>query len=382
MLPWKQISGLLAALALCVLILGTATPASAQASNSKITGTVLDQDGNPFAGVTLKLKNDRGLTAEGKTDEKGKYALSLPPGRWVMDVYAAERRLPGLNFSVQAGQDMELPAINYKEMIEKNPEAVAARKKQEEERNKFEAMKAHFTAGRTALDQAKAMEREVNNAPADQRESLKQQVSQLQQTAINEFQAAEQASDETEPNRHLILANLGASYEAAGNFEQAAASFQRAIERKPDQAGYYVGLANSLARLGKVDEAGAACEKIGTLDPPNAATCWRNTGIVLYNASKLKEAATPLRRATELDPQNPDAWYLLGASLLASMESKQVGDKLEFVVQPGTAEAYAKYLELAPNGRFAGEAQAALASLESLGAGVSTKVRVGKKKKG
>jgi tetratricopeptide (TPR) repeat protein len=209
---------------------------------------------------------------------------------------------------------------------------------------------------------------------------MRQQVAQLQQTAISEFVNAEKAAGAKEPNLHLVLANLGAAYESAGNYEQAAASFQRAIALKPDQANYNVGLANSLSRLGRVEEATAACERIGALDPANAATCFRNIGIVLYNASKLKEAVVPLRKATEIDPKHADAWYLLGASLLASMESKQVGDKLEFVVQPGTAEAYSTYLELAPNGRFAAEAKAALQSLEALGAGVATKVKAGKKK--
>lgn len=378
MLRWKHMGSLLAVAALCTLLLPTAAPVSAQ-TPSRVTGLVINPDGNPFAGLALKLKNERGQTLEGKTDENGKYSLTLQPGHWSMSFYHLERMIWTLEFNLPAGVDHELPTVNFKEMIEKNPEVAAARKKQEEERNKFEAMKEHFSAGRTALDQAKTMERDMGKAPEDQRDSMKQQMDQLQQTAISEFQAAEKVADAKEPNRHLILANLGASYEAAGNYEQAADAFQRAIALKPE-ANYYVGLANSLARLGKVDEAGAACEKIAALEPANAATCWRNTGIVLYNTSKLKEAVTPLRRATELDPKNADAWYLLGASLLASMESKQVGDKLEFVVQPGTAEAYARYLELAPNGRFAGEAQAALQSLEALGAGVTTKVKVRGKK--
>jgi hypothetical protein len=62
------------------------------------------------------------------------------------------------------------------------------------------------------------------------------------------------------------------------------------------------------------------------------------------------------------------------------METKQVGDKLTFVVQPGTVEAYEKYLELAPTGRFAADAKAALASLEQLGFGVQTKVKPRTKK--
>ena len=94
----------------------------------------------------------------------------------------------------------------------------------------------------------------------------------------------------------------------------------------------------------------------------------------------MKEAVAPLQKATQVDPKNPDGWYLLGASLLAAMDYKQEGEKITYIVQPGTAEAYQKYLELAPTGPHAQEAKEALESLVALGQGVETKVSTRKKK--
>src|SRR5258706_13858739 len=93
-----------------------------------------------------------------------------------------------------------------------------------------------------------------------------------------------------------------------------------------------------------------AYKKSAELDPPNAAQAYRNGGITLYNAGKMKEAVEPLKKATELDPKSAQAWYLLGASLVGSMDYKQVGSKLEVVVQPGTVEAYKKAVVVDPSG--------------------------------
>jgi Flp pilus assembly protein TadD len=39
----------------------------------------------------------------------------------------------------------------------------------------------------------------------------------------------------------------------------------------------------------------------------------------------MKEAVEPLKKATELDPKSAQAWYLLGAALVGSMDYKQNG---------------------------------------------------------
>ena len=111
------------------------------------------------------------------------------------------------------------------------------------------------------------------------------------------------------------------------------------------------------------------------------AVCWRNLGVVLYNTNQLKDAVTPLQKATQADPANAPTWFLLGNALMNTMQSKMVNGKLTAVVNPGTVEAYQKYLELAPNGPEAAQAKQTLQVLQQLGAGVDTKFIAPKKKK-
>src|SRR2546430_15845137 len=99
---------------------------------------------------------------------------------------------------------------------------------------------------------------------------------------------------------------------------------------------------NVLARAGKIEEAKAAYTKSAELDPANAATAWRNFGISLYNANRLGDAVEPLQKSADLEPKNPQTWYLLGASLVYKMTTKKVGDKEVVQFAPGTIEAYQK----------------------------------------
>ncbi|PYU16135.1 MAG: hypothetical protein DMG29_04790, partial [Acidobacteria bacterium] len=127
-------------------------------------------------------------------------------------------------------------------------------------------------------------------------------------------------------------------------------------------------------------EATAAYEKSAALDPANAGTAWRNLGIELYNSNRMKEALEPLKKATELDPKNPQGWYLLGVALVNTMEYKKEGDKFIPILQPGTVEAYQKALDLDPNDPYGAQAKQGLESLEQMGLGIQTKVKTRPKK--
>lgn len=370
--------------ALALLAAFAASPAQAQSARVDIL--VLDITAKPWAGVILVLKTEQGQTQEQITDDKGRATFAgLRGGSFTLIFKVKEKDKPEprnffeSGFRLAGGQEERL-TFDFKKELEKQQGASEARKKQEEEGKKFEGMKEHFDQGRAALDQSRQVQTDASKAPADQKAALNEQAKQLRETAITQFQAAQVAAGEKEENMHLIVANLAQAYEANGQFAEAEAAFAKALEMKPTQTNYVVGLGNMQARLGRVTEAMASCEKVSGTGAADAATCYRNIGIILYNTNKLKEAIEPFRKATTLDPANPDQWYLLGASLVAIMESKQQGDKIQYIVAPGTADAYAKYLEIAPTGRFAGDAQAALQMLESLGAGTSTKMKVAKKK--
>jgi tetratricopeptide (TPR) repeat protein len=132
--------------------------------------------------------------------------------------------------------------------------------------------------------------------------------------------------------------------------------------------------------VGKIEEARAAYQKSAELNPAGAANVWMNLGIVLWQNYRYEEAIEPLQKSLELNPRNAQAWYVLGASLVGLIEFKQEGDKSIPILRPGTVEAYQKCIEVDPNGPFAAQARQALAELEAIGVGISTKVNVKKKK--
>jgi tetratricopeptide (TPR) repeat protein len=96
------------------------------------------------------------------------------------------------------------------------------------------------------------------------------------------------------------------------------------------------------------------------------AGCYKNVAIVLTNKGDLARAIAPLQKATQINSQDALAWKLLGDALTNTITSKSEGGKMVYVIPPGTIEAYERYLQLEPNGRYAGEVQAAVEGLTKL----------------
>jgi len=372
----------LAAILMAALASVLAPQAAAQGS---ISGTIMDVNGKPWADVGIRAVSDQGAKQETKTDSGGKFTVPnlrsgiytvfvlFPPPNDKQAPYEAKVR-------VQGGEDAKVD-LNFKDIVAKQGAAAQEQvKKAEEAKSKMEGLKAHFNAGNALIDQEKQVKSELAKAPPDQRDALKQKLTELSDQAAKEFQEASKNLAEKDPNTHLVWFKLGEVYDTAGRNDDAIQAYQQAINAKPDVPGYYNNLGNVLARAGKIEEAKAAYTKSAELDPPNAATAWRNFGISLYNANRLGDAVEPLQKAADLDPKNAQTWYLLGASLVYKMTTKKVGDKEVVQFAPGTIEAYQKAVELDPNGTWGQQAKQGLEQLQLMAPGIETKVNVKKKK--
>jgi tetratricopeptide (TPR) repeat protein len=378
-------SNLLKAYALAALLtLGLACFAvpKAAAQDGKVTGTIIDFDGKPWADFPVKLKSDQGATQDTKTDASGKYQfVNLRTGKYTIIVQPPQVKDPFTMGLEVHGNETPPVNFNFKDILEKqNPEAAAQLKKQAEEKSKFTGMKLHFDQGMALLEQERTAKADLTKATPDQRDAAKAKVTDLSNQAVAQFQEAQKAAPEKDPNVHLFWARMGEAYDLAGRNDEAINAYQQAVTAKPDNAGYYNNLGNVLARAGKIDDAKAAYTKSAELDPPNAGLAWRNFGISLYQAGRMQEAVEPLQKATQIDPKNAQGWYLLGACLVASADYKQVGDKMEVTLKPGTVEAYQKAIELDPNGPYGQQAKQGLEAVQQLTGGIETKVG-GKKKK-
>ena len=379
----KFMKGCALAVVLTLGLLGSLATRTA-AQEGKITGTLIDFDGNPMANMPVKAKSDQGTVLESKTGPDGKFAFTgLKNGKYTFSVQPPQMQTPFEvpNLDVR-GADTPPLNINFKEILEKqNPEAAAKYKQQQAEQKKFQGMKEQFAKGVALLEQERAASADAKKATADQRDAAKAKVSDLSNQAVAAFQDGLKAAPEKDPNIHLFWARMGEAYDLAGRNDEAINAYQQAIAAKPENASYYNNLGNILGRTGKIDEARAAYTKCAELDPPNAALAWRNFGISLYQAGRMVEAQEPLKKATELDPKSAQAWYLLGACLVADPSIyKTVGDKIEVNPKPGTVEAYQKAIELDPNGTWGAQAKQGLEQLQQLTGGIETKVG-GKKKK-
>jgi tetratricopeptide (TPR) repeat protein len=380
----KHASSWLFSVCTLALLVSVLIPRAAAQSEGVVRGQIMDVTGKPWADMGIQLVSDQGVKQETKTDKSGNYSFrGLKPGIYsVFVILPAPNKPYEAKVQVQSGEAKA--DINFKDVVAKQGSAAAEQvKKQEEEKAKFEGMKQHFTAGIALLDQERKAKDEAGKAPADQRDAAKAKVTDLSNQAVAEFTAAQKAATEKDTNQHILWAKLAEAYDLAGRNDDAINAYQQAIAAKPDVPGYYNNLGNVQARSGKVDDARVSYTKSAELDPANAATAWRNFGISLYNAGRLKEAVEPLKKASELDSKNPQVWYLLGAALVGSMETKKNGDKLEFIIQPGTVEAYQKAVELDPNGgpnSYGAQAKLGLEALQQISPGIDTKVNVRKKK--
>jgi tetratricopeptide (TPR) repeat protein len=381
---WIHLWGIVALVLLCAGV------AAAQ-GNNQIEVHVLDLEGKPLPDTTVTMKSeDSGQVYTFKTDKNGKFVqLGLRAGIYDVTATATDPKIPpyAQKMLVKEGESGTL-VINFKEIVAKYGNTEEA-KKREEDADAFKHMKEHFEAGIAAMNDATALQTQLRTATGDQKTALQQKRTSDCQTAATEYEAATKGvSAKDVNNTATVWGNLGAAYECVGRYDDAASAFQKSVDAKPGP-GAYRGLSTNLANAAasstdpavvqsKVADAGAACDKAVALDPTSAAPCWRNVGIALYNKQHQKEAVAPLQKAAAADPKDAQTWFLLGSCLSAMIEPKEEAGKEIYIIPPGTADAYQKCIDVAPNGPYVPQCQESLKELAIYSGGVETSV--GKKK--
>ncbi|MGB8888817.1 MAG: tetratricopeptide repeat protein [Candidatus Korobacteraceae bacterium] len=323
-----------------------ATPLWAQV-NGDIRGVATDRDGKPISGATVEISDAAtGRKYTAKTNAKGQYvAAELPIGNYsAVLVQNGNTVDEHHNIPVTAGQEM---AVDFN--LAKDVPVSAEQQKKVEAVQKQNMKVKELNA---KLAQAKELEAAGN---------YDQAITLLQQTT------------ESDPSQDLLWAYLGDAQRGAKKYTDAIESYQKAIAIKPTSGAYHSGLADAYAKSGQTDKAVQEYAAAAEADPTNAGTYYFNEGAIFTNIGKVDEAVAAFDKAIQIDPKRADSYYWKGVDLIGKATMKDN----KMVAPPGTAEAFNKYLELAPSGKYADAAKQMLATI---GAPVDTSYGKSKKK--
>jgi tetratricopeptide (TPR) repeat protein len=358
---------------LVALVLGLCVPPVFAQATGSVKGVCRDQEGKPISDGTVEwLNSETGRKYTLKLNKKGEYfSLGIAPGKYKVTLFSPD----GKQIFYMTGIQVGLDELNQDIDLKKEAAAQAAGQGMTPEQLK-------------AQQEAQAKAQQENMTIKQLNEKL-----QAAKTASDagDFDGAIKVLSEgtqIDPNRDLLWFKLADAYrmsapkqtdpaEKKNRYEQAAVAYQKAIDLKtahPDPkdadanqklAAYYNNLAEVYAKSGKVDDAVTNYNKAAQLDPTRAGQYNFNIGAVLTNAGKVDDAIVAFDKVIAVDPAKADAYYWKGVNLIGKATLK--GDKM--VAPDGTADAFNKYLELAPSGPYA---QPAKDMLASIGASVET----------
>jgi tetratricopeptide (TPR) repeat protein len=366
------------ALALCV------PPVFAQASGT-VKGVCKDAQGNVLVDAVVVWSNlDNGQKYTLKTNKKGEYfSLGLTPGKYLVTLYKnADDAKANKEMDHVRGFTVTLEEVSLDFDIKKDQESAAKgqglspeqlkqmqeqQAKAAKETNTVKALNEKLNAAKTAADAG-----DYDTAIAALTEATQMDATRdLVWFKLGDYyrMSVPKQTDQAEKEKRL-----GSAIEAY----QKAIDIKKAIVNDKDPnaaknlAAYYNNLADAYSKDRKPDDAVKTYEMAAQADPSSVAQSYFNIGAVLTNAGKADEANAAFDKCIAADPTRVEAYYQKGLNLLGKATLQ--GDKT--IAPAGTAEAFQKYLELAPTGPNAENAKAFLATL-----GAKVETSFGTKKK-
>jgi tetratricopeptide (TPR) repeat protein len=372
---------------LILLMLGLCAPPLFSQASGTIKGVAKDVQGAPIVdGVIVYANQDNGQKYTLKTNKKGEYfSLGLTPGVYNVTLYKnaddakANKELFHFNhFQVQADEntlDFDLKKEQEKtaqgqgltpEQLKAQQEAQAKVAKENLTIKQLNDMIVTASTASKAGDFDSAIKTltDATNVDATRDVLWAQLADAYRNSALKQ-------TDPAERTRRL--------QEAMNDYQKAIDIKQKAIDastKKDPQdpqrlAAYYNNLGEAEGKGGKPDDAIKAYNQAAQLNPTGAAGYYYNEGAVLTNAGKVDDAIAAFDKCIAADPTKADAYYQKGVNMIGKATLQ--GDKM--VAPEGTAEAFQKYLELAPTGPYADVAKQMLTSI-----GASVETGYGKKK--
>jgi len=123
-----------------------------------------------------------------------------------------------------------------------------------------------------------------------------------------------QQSVQLDPNFFAAHNNFGMVWQDQRQDVLAISEFQAAVLEKPDLEIAHFSLANSLSRLGRLEEAIAQYQVAASLNPARAES-FGSQGLCYVRLGKMEEAARLFQHVIQLTPSDPGAYDNLGNTL-------------------------------------------------------------------
>ena len=323
-------------------------------ATGSIHGHIQDPIGNAIGGAQVLVTTDGKtakytFTADANGDYKGD---GIAPGKYVLDLQAQGKPVDQLmDVTVVAGQD---EAENFDLS---RPEYVA--KMTPEQRKQMEEVKAKNAEALKANGLIKNLNADLATARTD-----------IKNKNFADADALMTKDSQAKPDASVIWLELGNAQLGEKKYPDATTSLQKAISLeganpKPNVeilGGANNSLGEAMAGQNKTPEATAAYDAAAKANPAGAGMYYTNETIILSRTGQNGDAvAAAADKAIAADPSKPIPYYLKGQALIGKATVDPKTQKI--TAPPGCAEAYQKYLELAPDGQFAADAKNILASM-------------------
>jgi len=351
----------------------------------KIHGRVISPTGLPVTGGVVSLSTDGGHTSKYtfQVSSTGDFAGEAAPATYTI-VYRQLDTPPDKmvdykdGVKVVFGQDvLQDIDMSRKEFVDGlSPEV----KKQLEEMKKHnaEAMKTNEIVKVANADLAVVGQdiKDADAAAVTARQTLGATASTADVEAKEaEIKAAKYTEIETlmlkdtaaKPDASPLWMRLGQAQLGLKKYDEAEATFKKTLEveaasKKPNlqvQGNAQSGLGEVYAREGKVPEANAAYDAAAKVDPTSAGLYLKNEAVIFSQLGNADAQAAAADEAIKVAPNLALPYYLKGQALIGKADVDPKTGR--YILPPGCAEAYQKYLELAPTGQFANDVKGILA---------------------
>ncbi|MCL1893280.1 MAG: carboxypeptidase regulatory-like domain-containing protein [Holophagaceae bacterium] len=326
----------------CAIAITMPFSLSAQ-STGRMIGKVTDSAGKPIPTATLVLKRiGTNQSREIKVNSNGSYLqVGLGPYEYDLTVTAKGYVEHKEVVKIPLGEALtkEIVLITPAEATNANPQAQPAGRE-----SAIDAVSAYNEAGQLFNDKKYSQAMEIS------------------EQAVSFFsKSIEESSGEapSEVQKHLLSAKklYALSMFETGNADKSLRSelwlkaepvLLECLEKMPGDSAFAQCLAEIAGMKGDTEAASKYIDMVEKIDGPIAGNSY-NRGVDLYNAGKTTEALPHFKRAIELDPKMPEAYYLLAMCELGEGDFATAKTNLQ------------KYLAMAPKGKFASEAQEILA---------------------